>query len=478
MKKNKVLFVKPPDRFLDDEFVYQQLAPHYLQAYLREHEVDSDILVLFEEKDTLSEISDKDRVDLLEELKMLLVLDDSIAIESTFDIDVFSNYDIIAMSVMSPQAPDAYRLNEQLKLKYPHLITVIGGPHARYYLDSVKNLPDSLSYNFIVPNDGWEAMLEIALSKYSTCNDKRSVVISHEFKKILDIPPPTRPTVLMQRYNFDIAGVKSFHTITAVGCPFSCNFCESGREKLRKFSVDMIDDDLNTMANTHRKMNNEEKGVMIFDDVGLMNPKQADVLAQLIKKNGFDKWRAFSHAFLVDRYGAELLEPFYKTGGRRIGLGLETGSQRSLDLLNKRNGQKQSIEEHYSAVEKANSLGIAIDAFTMIYPWENEYDLSETLKLIKFVANNKVKGTDSRGRPLLNNVDSTIMTPYQGTVFSDMLMLGNIPGVKIKNNIDPGLLFYKGMGGGSGWPYEKTVLPKERYEEAQIERNLLKAKYR
>ena len=31
---NKILFVKPPDRFLEDEFVYQQLGPHYLQSLL------------------------------------------------------------------------------------------------------------------------------------------------------------------------------------------------------------------------------------------------------------------------------------------------------------------------------------------------------------------------------------------------------------------------------------------------------------
>ena len=70
------------------------------------------------------------------------------------------------------------------------------------------------------------------------------------------------------------------------------------------------------------------------------------------------------------------------------------------------------------------------------------------------------------------------MTPYQGTVFNDMLMLRKLSGVEIKENIDPGLLFYKGTGGGSGWPYRKTVLPKEKYEEVQVQRLELRAKYR
>ena len=50
-RENKILFVKPPDRFLEDEFVYQQLGPHYLQSFLKQHEIPSDILVLYEHSD-------------------------------------------------------------------------------------------------------------------------------------------------------------------------------------------------------------------------------------------------------------------------------------------------------------------------------------------------------------------------------------------------------------------------------------------
>ena len=70
------------------------------------------------------------------------------------------------------------------------------------------------------------------------------------------------------------------------------------------------------------------------------------------------------------------------------------------------------------------------------------------------------------------------MTPYQGTKFFDMIQLGKLPGVTIKQNIDPGDLYYKGNGGGSGWPYLETKLPRELYEETQTYRNSLRPKYR
>ena len=67
---------------------------------------------------------------------------------------------------------------------------------------------------------------------------------------------------------------------------------------------------------------------------------------------------------------------------------------------------------------------------------------------------------------------------YQGTQFFDMINLGELPGVKMIPEIDPGNLYYKGNNAGSGWPYLKTRLPREQYEEAQSYRNSLRPEYR
>ena len=159
-------------------------------------------------------------------------------------------------------------------------------------------------------------------------------------------------------------------------------------------------------------------------------------------------------------------------------MGLETGSQRSLDMINKRNGKKQYVQEHIEAVKIANDLGVAVDAFTMIYPWEDEQDLADTTEMVELIAQNPVNGIDEKGRIMKNHVDSTIMTPYQGTQFFDMIQLGELPDVKMIPEIDPGSLYYKGNHAGSGWPYMKTRLPREQYEEAQAFRNSLRPKYR
>jgi len=240
----------------------------------------------------------------------------------------------------------------------------------------------------------------------------------------------------------------------------------------------MIDRDLERMALTHRELGHNNSAVMFFDDVGLMSPKQVERLSSLVAKHRFSTWRAFTHAYLVVRHKEKLLDSFRHTGGKRIGIGIETGSQRSLDMINKRNGKKQSVNEHFEAISIANDLGIAVDAFTMIYPWEDEKDLADTTKLVEFVAGNKVNGIDSKGRSLMNHVDSTIMSPYQGTSFYDLMREHKIPGVSLNPNMDPGMMYYKGNHGGSGWPYIQTRLPREAYEEAQKYRNSLRPGYR
>lgn len=46
--RNRILFVKPPDCFLENEFVYQQLGLQYIQSFLHQHDILSDIPVFFE----------------------------------------------------------------------------------------------------------------------------------------------------------------------------------------------------------------------------------------------------------------------------------------------------------------------------------------------------------------------------------------------------------------------------------------------
>jgi len=476
MSGNRVLFVKPPDRFLEKEFVYPQLGPNYLQSYLQANGIGSDMLILHELSEVRTARQEGNRDQRLEDLSCLLVTEDGTQ-EFPWNPDVFGDYEIVGMSVMSPQAPDAYLLSGFLNAQFPHITTVIGGSHPRYYKDSVVALDEKIAFDFIVPQDGWEPMLQIAKGEAIVMNDFSNVV-SEKADNLRSYPAPTRPLSLMERYIFDIGGVPSSSTITALGCPFTCNFCESGRENVRMFGKDMIDEDLRIMAEAHKALGREQYGVMFFDDVGLIRPGPTQKLAEKVSKHGYRVWRAFSHASYIVSQGDDLLAPFRETGGLRVGIGLETGCQETLDRINKNRGKGQKVEDHLEAVQISNGLGVAIDAFTMLYPWQDEASLQKTVDMVEAIMKIKVNGKDPKGRPLLNHVDSTIMSPYQGTDFYDMIESGNMEGVELIPDLDPGLLFYKGEGGSSGFPYSKSRLPYEAYKAVQDHINGLRPDYR
>jgi hypothetical protein len=228
--KSKILFVKPPDRFLEDEFVYQQLGPHYLQSFLRQYEILSDILVLYEQSEVRNRREAGEIKELsVEHLNMLFLGTDGKSQDSVFDNSIFQDYDIVALSVMSPQASDAYLISKLINELYPQITILIGGSHPRYYQTQVESLPESKAFDYIVPQDGWIPIYKIATGQIQ--KTKKSIVLTDNSLKLTELPAPSRPLALMERYNFDIAGVPAYHTITALGCPFSLPDSQKLQEK-------------------------------------------------------------------------------------------------------------------------------------------------------------------------------------------------------------------------------------------------------
>ena len=209
MRHRRIVFVKPPDRFLENEFVFQQLGPHYLQSYLELYDIPSDLVVLYERLEVRQQRISGDPIQLsLDDLNMLVINHDGTSADTCFDSHFFASYDVVAMSVMTPQASDAYMLNQLIRKRWPSITTVIGGSHARYYQDKVLTLPQDTAFDFIVPQDGWNPMRSIATG--SVVKGNSSIVLSDNHSKLKDIPAPTRPVTLMEKYNFHHQ-INTFH---------------------------------------------------------------------------------------------------------------------------------------------------------------------------------------------------------------------------------------------------------------------------
>jgi len=160
------------------------------------------------------------------------------------------------------------------------------------------------------------------------------------------------------------------------GCPFSCRFCADHvyyGKKLRKFSPQRIVDEIEHDIN--------KAGVNQFlfwaESFTLDRNHALAVTAEIISRKLNIGWVCNSRVDQVDR---EMLEAFRQAGCWMIGFGVESGSQRILDLMSK----GTTIEQTRKAVSLAQKAGLQVTAHVMFgYPGETRSDLRATLDMVK-----------------------------------------------------------------------------------------------
>ncbi|MEW5694048.1 MAG: radical SAM protein, partial [Candidatus Hydrogenedentota bacterium] len=127
-----------------------------------------------------------------------------------------------------------------------------------------------------------------------------------------------------------------------------------------------------------------------------------------------------------DLVSAEMLHNMYAGGCRIICFGIETGSQRVLDIV-KKGG---TVGLNRNAIKMAKSVGLKVKLFVMVgLPGETEDDINRTIEF--------VRECDP------DTVDCYITTPYPYTELWDD---ADKFGIKIKS-FDWDSYFYAGMKG-------------------------------
>ena len=165
------------------------------------------------------------------------------------------------------------------------------------------------------------------------------------------------------------------HLSLTLGCPGKCTFCGSPKfwgPKVRFHSVDYFVEELELLYN---------RGVNFFyfsDDTFSINKKHViEICKKIIKKNLKIVWNAISR---VNYMSEEILSWMRKAGCIQISYGVESGSKKIRDSLNK----KITTGEIEKAFDVTSKYGILPRAY-FIYgcPGENRETIQETIDLIK-----------------------------------------------------------------------------------------------
>jgi len=380
--KNKVLLLK-----IENESVYNPLGLLYVGSYLKNngYEVGLEIIpsTLF-----------LNAADIQKKAKTIAEND----------------YLFVGFSVLSgPQTKYSAILSKEIKKINSKTCVVWGGIHPSL-------LPrETLSEDYvdmIVIGEGERIALGLAdaLSRGKDLGSvkgigykkEKELIFSSEQEMIKDMDDISIDWSLvdMQRCLLDIPGTgeKGFIYLTSRGCPHDCSFCYNrifNKRKWRVHSIERVVKDIEEL-----KKDCGINTISFMDDHFFVNRSRSFEILSRLKAIGIS---CSEFLLRVDEITEESVKRLDDLGVKRIFIGIESGNDRILSLMDK-NTTRKMILEKFSILSKYKNIAVT-SAMIIGYP-------TETLK--------EIKDSISLGLKLSKMIPGIVVTyqtflPYPGT---------------------------------------------------------------
>jgi anaerobic magnesium-protoporphyrin IX monomethyl ester cyclase len=236
----------------------------------------------------------------------------------------------------------------------PSCKVVVGGWHPSYLPESMLQHSE---IDFVVMGEGERAIVELAkgikgedfsviakISGLAYRNKGKIVKNAPRFIDDLDtVPFPARHLLPMHLYlrEIEYLSAKPVDTMNVIrGCPYDCAFCETKKlwgSKCRAFSPSRVVEELKHLAGNYGT-----KGIYFVGDNFTIHKKRTMELCKEIKKSKLDiQWVCDTRVDLISR---ELLKEMKDAGCRTIWFGVESGSPRILNKINKQITLQQALQ--------------------------------------------------------------------------------------------------------------------------------------
>lgn len=311
--------------------------------------------------------------------------------------------EIIGISVKSVKIPSALKIAKISKRIDEHIKIIVGGFHATI---RPQDLLSKKEVDIVVRDEGEETFLELTKCIEKNRNefgkiagisfkDQNGNLINNPSRtliKDLDVLPYPKRELLIgnQTYTQDQLG----WIITTRGCPYDCAFCNSKavwNQVVRYRSIQSIIEEIDYMKKEYKVSN-----FVFADDSFTINKKRIlEFCRILMQEEKGIAWSCITRADLIDD---EIIKAMKKAGCTKIDIGIESGSERIQDVINK--GINLAQAKEMAKMLKENQMFWA-GFFMMGFPTETKEDVLKTLKFMKEV------------NP--DWVCLSIFTPYPGT---------------------------------------------------------------
>lgn len=295
--------------------------------------------------------------------------------------DIPGNFDCYAISATTPQFPMAVEALHYIRVSGKFLKckkVLIGGPHATVDPESCINS----GFDSVIMGEG-EIACGIAIDhniKLIKCEDHSPCVI------------PARELINMDEYHYTIVGRRATSVMTSRGCPYSCGFCCKSSGRVRILPAEMVIKELNWLRDWYGYT-----AFMFFDDIFILDIPRFNKISEWLKCNDI-RWRGFVRADLLVKGGRGLVQRMKDSGCVEVGIGIESGSEEILKIVNK----GETLSTIKKAIWMLQEEAIRVKGFIIIgLPGESPETLNETEDFLKEMK--------------LDDVDFSIFTPYKGS---------------------------------------------------------------
>jgi len=297
--------------------------------------------------------------------------------------------DVIAIYTNLMTKVEVIRLIRILKTDYRYGFPkiILGGPDVTYNCENYLNA----GADFLIIGEGEETTYQLyqaimEQSDYTIVDgiaffDNGQLIKTKartKFRELDELPLPNREAAPIEKYlqTWKTNHGKSSMTIsTQRGCPYTCKWCSTAvyGQSYRRRPAQQVAAEMRLLKDQYNP-----DTLWFVDDVFTVSHKwltefHKEVLAQ-------DAKVPFECITRAERLNDAILQLLKEAGCYRIWIGAESGSQKIIDLMDRR----VDVSVVKQAIQKTNALGIETGTFIMVgYPGETEDDIHQTIQYLK-----------------------------------------------------------------------------------------------
>lgn len=306
------------------------------------------------------------------------------------------DFDVVGMGSTTIQIGQTLETFELIKKVKPSAVTVLGGVHPT--IMPAETLKAGPAVDYLVLGEGEKPFVKLldclargdkagiaAIAGLAYRDGAGNPVINppdvSDRLAPEEFPVPPYELFPMDRYLAQITYTKRFPSYSVVasrGCPFNCAFCNGSTvlgKRVRYKAPEKLIEELGRLKNDYGA-----KGIIFLDSTFTLDKRWMTEFCRLYAESGeVLPWACNSR---VDTMDEPLLRLMKKAGCWEILYGIESGNQKSLDLIRK----GVTVEQNTRALKMTMALGFYTYAsYILCLPGETEADALNTVEYARSI---------------------------------------------------------------------------------------------